>query len=332
MSKAELAARAAEATGLGSLIRRLKAWQGVVALGYHRVGLPDKSYYAASWDATPSMFDEQVRLLKKEFDVIDPDDLDAAVRSGRGRYVLITFDDAYRDNFEEAFPILKRLGVPATFFITTGFVDGRSISWWDEVGWMVHASQKSELRADGWVDPALSLKAEDRKLAVKALTDRYKVLSAETAEAFMDVIAEATGSGRHPHGAYDPWMTWDDIRALRAGGMHIGGHTVNHRMLGQLTTDEQEEEIVGCKQRIEAELGFPMRSLSYPDGGRRSFDQDTRRILAENGVDYAFSFYGGYRKFSDWDPYDVRRRWLSTSITRDRFAMIVTLPQVFSWR
>jgi peptidoglycan/xylan/chitin deacetylase (PgdA/CDA1 family) len=103
-------------------------------------------------------------------------------------------------------------------------------------------------------------------------------------------------------------------------------------MLAQLTTDEQEQEIVGCKQRIEAELGQPMHALSYPDGGSDSFDQETRRILAENGVDYAFSFYGGYRRFDEWDPYDVRRRWLSASVTRDRFAMIVTLPQVFTWR
>jgi peptidoglycan/xylan/chitin deacetylase (PgdA/CDA1 family) len=332
MSRAELVARVAEATGVGTLVRQLGAWQGVVVFGYHRVGLPDESYYPAAWDATPPMFEEQVRLLAKHFDVIGPDDLDEAVAGGRGRFVLITFDDAYRDNFDEAFPILKRCGATATFFITTGFVDSRQISWWDEVGWMVHMSPKTELQAGGLIEDTLSLRPEDRPQAIKALTDRYKVLPTEQGSEFMDVLAEATGSGRHPKDGYDPWMTWDDIRALHTGGMHVGGHTVNHRLLGQLTAAEQEREIVGCKQRIEAELGVRMRSLSYPDGGRGSFDQETRRILAENDVDYAFSFYGGYRKFGEWDPYDVRRRWLSTSVTRDRFAMMVTLPQVFTWR
>jgi peptidoglycan/xylan/chitin deacetylase (PgdA/CDA1 family) len=127
-------------------------------------------------------------------------------------------------------------------------------------------------------------------------------------------------------------MTWDDIRELHAAGMHIGGHTVNHRILAQLTADEQEREITGCKRRIEAELGEPMLSLSYPDGGRDSFDGNTRRILAENDVEFGFSYYGGYRRFSDWDPYDIRRRWLSRSVTRDRFALMLTLPQVFTWR
>jgi len=96
--------------------------------------------------------------------------------------------------------------------------------------------------------------------------------------------------------------------------------------------EEQEREITGCKRRIEAELGEPMISLSYPDGGRDSFDGNTRRILAENDVEFGFSYYGGYRSFSDWDPYDVRRRWLSRSVTRDRFALMLTLPQVFTWR
>jgi peptidoglycan/xylan/chitin deacetylase (PgdA/CDA1 family) len=332
MSKTDLVAQATEATGLGSLARRFGSWRGVLALTYHRVGLPDHSYYAASWDATPAMFEEQVRLLVKEFDVIRPTDLGAALRGGRGRYVLITFDDAYRDNFEEAFPILKRCGASATFFITTGFVDGRQLSWWDEIGWMVHMSPKTELQVDGWVDHPLSLRGEDREVAVSALSNRYKALSEEKAGEFMDVLAEATGSGRHPIDSHDPWMTWDDIRELQAAGMHIGGHTVNHQILAQLPGDEQEREITGCKRRIEAELGEPMISLSYPDGGRDSFDGNTRRILAENDVEFGFSYYGGYRRFSDWDPYDVRRRWLSRSVTRDRFALMLTLPQVFTWR
>src|SRR5262249_34774043 len=306
MSKTDLVARASEATGLGSLARRFGSWKGVLALTYHRVGLPDQSYYAASWDATPTMFEQQVRLLVKEFDVIRPDELGAALRSGRGRYVLITFDDAYRDNFEEAFPILKRYGASATFFITTGFVDGRQISWWDEIGWMVHMSPKNELRVDGWVDHPLSLRGKDRELAVGALTDRYKALPGERAREFIDVLAEATGSGRHPIDSHDPWMTWDDIRELHAAGMHIGGHTVNHPILAQLTAEQQEREIMGCKRRIEAELGESMLSLSYPDGGRDSFDGSTRRILAQHDVEFGFTYYPGYPRLPPSDPYDLR--------------------------
>src|SRR4029078_8619200 len=97
MSKTDLVAHATEAIGLGSLARRLGSWKGVLALTYHLVRLSDQSSSAtarracrpeqanspASWDATPAMFEEQVRLLVKEFDVIRPNDLGAALRAGR---------------------------------------------------------------------------------------------------------------------------------------------------------------------------------------------------------------------------------------------------------
>jgi peptidoglycan/xylan/chitin deacetylase (PgdA/CDA1 family) len=332
MSKTERLAHFGEVTGLGSLIRGLGIWNGVLVFAYHRVGLVDNLYDSGVWDASPQMFDKQLHFLKKEFDVIAPDELETAVRMGRGRYVLLTFDDGYRDNFDEAFPILKRHGLPATFFVTTGFLDSRRISWWDEIAWMVHASPKSELRTNGWLHGALSLKPEERKRTTVTLINLYKSLPRDSAHALMDSLAQATESGRHQRDGNEFWMTWDNVRQLQTAGMHIGGHTVNHPLLARMSADEQESEIVGCKDRIESELGLPMRYFSYPDGGRDSFNEYTQRCLAEHRVEFAFSFYGGYRRFKDWDPYDVRRRWLGPTVSRERFALMLTLPQVFARR
>jgi peptidoglycan/xylan/chitin deacetylase (PgdA/CDA1 family) len=331
MSKADRLAYFSEVAGLGRLTRRLGAWRGILAFTYHRVGFVESSYDPASWDATPPMFEEQVRFAKRNFDVIGPDELEAAVRVGRGRFVLLTFDDAYHDNFDLAFPILKGHGVTATFFITTGFIDNRRISWWDEIAWMVNKSPKTELHAKGWLEDTLSLKIEERERTAKTLINLYKTLPSSRKQAFVDLLAEASGTGRHPADG-DFWMTWDNIRQLRAAGMHIGGHTVSHPVLARLAADEQEAEIVGCKERIEAELGEPMRYFSYPDGGRGSFNEDTRRCLVDNGVEYAFSYYGGYRRFNDWDPYDVRRRWLTRTMHPQRFRMMLALPQIFARR
>jgi peptidoglycan/xylan/chitin deacetylase (PgdA/CDA1 family) len=331
MSKTDRLAYFSEVAGLGRLARRLGAWRGILAFTYHRVGFVEGSYDPASWDATPPMFEEQVRFAKKNFDVIGPDELEAAVRVARGRFVLFTFDDAYHDNFDLAFPILKRHGVTATFFVTTGFIDNRRISWWDEIAWMVNTSSKTELRARGWLEDTLSLKLEERERTAKTLINFYKTLPSGRKKTFMDLLAEESGSGRHP-ADNKFWMTWDNIRQLRAAGMRIGGHTVSHPVLARLAADEQVTEIVGCKKRIEAELGEPMRYLSYPDGGRDSFNEDTRRCLVDNGVEYAFSYYGGYRKFNDWDPHDVRRRWLTRTMLPQRFTMMLALPQIFASR
>jgi peptidoglycan/xylan/chitin deacetylase (PgdA/CDA1 family) len=332
MSKTERLAHFGEATGLAGLVRRLGVWNGILAFTYHRVGDVGWPYDPGIHDASPALLEQQVRILKREFDVIGPEDLETALRAGHGRYVLLTFDDGYRDTFDEALPILKRYGVPATFFITTGFLDDRRIAWSDEIAWMVHTSPRAELRARGWFTKPLSLTAHDRPGTTRILLAVYKSLEPESARAFLDALAEATESGRYPGDGHDLWMTWDDVRQLRASGMQVGGHTVTHPLLARLPPDEQEREIAGCRERIEAELGEPMRWFSYPYGGRDCFDEHTRRSLAEHGVEYAFSFYGGYRKLDDWDPYDVRRRNLGLTVSPERFALMLTFPQVFAWR
>jgi peptidoglycan/xylan/chitin deacetylase (PgdA/CDA1 family) len=319
-----------EATRLSWVIRRLGAWRGILAFTYHRVGVVDSAYDSGLWDATPEAFEREVELLKKEFDVIAPDELIAAPPPRRGRYVLLTFDDGYRDNFDEALPILRRHGIPATFFVTTGFLDSRVISWWDEIAWMVHSSRRSALRPDGWLHDALSLEPEAREGTTKVLIDRCKSLPGEEQPAFLDSLAHAAGTGRHRPDGHELWMTWDDVRHLRAEGMHVGGHTASHPLLARLPADEQEREIAGCKERIETELGEPMRYFSYPDGGRDSFDENTRRSLAKHGVELGFSFYGGYRSADDWDPYDVRRCCVGITVSPQRFALMLTLPQVFT--
>lgn len=330
MSKSERIAQLVEVTRLGKLIRALGGWNGILVLGYHRVGLATGANPAGVWDASPDLFEGQLQFLDQEFDVVAPGDLEAVVRARRGRYVLLTFDDGYRDTFDYAFPILKRHGLPATFFLTTGFIDDGRIAWWDEISWMVEASPRSELRVPDWFDDALSLVGDERTRTATTLINLHKRLSREHADAFVDAVADATATGRHPDQSRDHWMTWDQVRELRSAGMYIGGHSVSHPLLARLPRDEQEREIVGCKLRLETELGERMRYFSYPYGGINSFNDDTRQLLAAHGVELAFSFYGGYQRFDDWDAYDVRRRGLGLTMSPRRFALVLTLPQMFA--
>jgi len=78
------------------------------------------------------------------------------------------------------------------------------------------------------------------------------------------------------------------------------------------------------------EMGEPMRYFSYPVGGPNTFDAVTHECLREAGVQYAFSYYGGFQRFGDWNDYDIRRVPVETYLTTDWFRSIVTLPQFFS--
>ncbi len=91
----------------------------VVVLCYHSVH-PSKPFAK-----TPELFEAHLTWLREHCDVIRfREALDAAERPrGNRPAVAITFDDGYVDNYEYAFPLLQRHGVPATFFLTVGLME-----------------------------------------------------------------------------------------------------------------------------------------------------------------------------------------------------------------
>lgn len=328
--KRALAARVLSASGLLPLLRTVAPWSGVLCLNYHRIGDGRASVYDRElWSADAEGFDDQVRFLASTFSIVTPEDLPAIRQAGRGRFVLITFDDGYLDNYEVAFPILRKHGVRATFFITTGFLDDGRPAWWDEIAWMVRRSPRCGLEGGAWLPGPIAFDDPDRTLAVRALLRAFKGMPAAATEGFLDFLADATGSGRHAGVAGGTWMSWDMVRDMRASGMVIGGHTVTHPVLARLTPERQWEEISRCGSRLSDELAEPMRVFSYPVGSLDSFDEGTRVCLRRAGVQYAFSYYGGMTRFDDWDDLDLRRVSVESDMDRHWVRSTATLPRLF---
>ncbi|HEY0633242.1 MAG TPA: polysaccharide deacetylase family protein [Thermoleophilaceae bacterium] len=320
------AAALLERTGLGRLLRRLPLWHGVVVLGYHRIGDPagselDHGVFSATEDA----FDAQLELLSTNFDVIGLDELEAAA-GRRGRAVLITFDDGYRDQLDPAARMLAARRMPAAFFLTTGFLDGHGHAWWDEIAWIVRASPRTGIPSDGrWLARPVSFTPGDRESAVRALLDRYRELPGEDGEAFLDHVAQAAGVAR-PDPSTARWMTWDGARELERLGHRVGGHTVTHPILSRLAGDGQRREIGDCLRRLRHELAGPVDSFAYPSGHLGSHDEETAALLREHGVRWAFSFRGGWQRPGRVAAYDVRRIGVFADHPTPLVAATVSLP------
>jgi peptidoglycan/xylan/chitin deacetylase (PgdA/CDA1 family) len=293
-----------------------RRWNGVLILNYHRVG--DASAHDgdhAMWSATAEAFDQQLAVIARHADVIGPEDLEGVLDS-RGRAVMLTFDDGYRDNFEIAYPLLRAHGLTATFFLTTGFIDEPRPAWWDELAWMVR---------HGTNPPA------DPTPVIRQLTERYKALPASETAAFLRRVADETGAGPAPAGlGAEDWMTWDMARELRDAGMAVGGHTADHPILARLSPQDQEDEIRRCARRLRDELGEPMRWFAYPVGSRDAFTPDTARILREYGTRAAFSFYGGHQPAGRWNPMDVPRVHVGPSLDAPMLRAMLSVPRLFA--
>lgn len=306
MSRAATAAGLLHASGVRSLAA--KVWSGVVVLCHHRIGDPRcAAGDPGVFGATPDQLDEQLHLLRSEFELIEPGDLEAAL-GHRGRAVLLTFDDGYRDNVQAALPVLQAHGAKAAFFVATSFVDRARWSWWDELAWIA--------------------KASGRPRAAARWQAHYKLLAPGAAAEWLEKLERAAGTGAPPAWlARDEWMTWDDVRTLRDAGMTLGGHTHDHPVLARLPVAEQRRQIERGLGRIAAETGVRPTWFAYPVGARGSWTPVTERLLADAGIERAFSFYGGANPVWRRSRYDTRRMWVpaETGVLR----ALVDLPAIF---
>jgi peptidoglycan/xylan/chitin deacetylase (PgdA/CDA1 family) len=317
-----------EWTGVGRCLRSLGSWRGALVLNYHRIGDGSASTLdRALWSARAEQLDRQLAFVAANFDVIGPSDLAAAARAPRGRRVLVTFDDGYRDLYTEAFPLLQANGIRATMFLCTGFVDGVASAWWDEIAWMMRSSRDPSLPAGPWAQGPLPLTPPELEASIARVNDAYRLLEPGPAAAFLDALASATGAGHRPPVPED-WITWEMAREMRAAGHEIGAHTVTHPLLSRLSPERQREEIVGSLDRVEAETGERPRSFSYPVGLPGAFNDETAACLRDAGIAHAFSNYGGYVRHAGLRPFDVPRSNVGPALDGPSFHAVLTLPQI----
>ena len=107
---------------------------------YHRFAIDDDGRKMGV-----ATFERQVKLLKKNFFLISVSSLGRMIQNGQSvpaNTAVITIDDGYVDFYNYAFPILRRYGVPATFYVTTGFVDREVWLWPDVVEYIIGNTRK----------------------------------------------------------------------------------------------------------------------------------------------------------------------------------------------
>ncbi len=327
MRKRQLLAKALKHSGALAVLRMVYRPRGLLCLNYHRIASRLPSYCDPGViSASAEDFAAQIRFLKRNADLITPDQIEDARRS-RGRFVLVTFDDGYSDNYHSAFKVLRAENACATFFIATGYIDNPRLPWWDAITALIDSTQARQLELPEFDIAPLDLSPEARPEAVRSLLRLYKRLSGERALILLQRLTELPGAVQPP--AQEQWMSWDMLRDMQAHGMHIGGHTMHHPVLSRLPIEDQREEIQGCAARLQAELGRPMLAFAYPVGNRDCFNADTRSVLSEAGVRYAFSYYGGFQGMETGDDYDIRREPIEPYVAPALFEGIFGLPRVF---
>jgi peptidoglycan/xylan/chitin deacetylase (PgdA/CDA1 family) len=303
----------------------------LTVVNYHRIDDPTRpgfDSFKPNISATPRNFDRQLTYLKKWFNVISVDNLTDWLAGGRPlppHAALITFDDGYLDNHVHAYPILRQQDLPALIFLTTGHIGTDAPFYWDLGAYCFHHTLKESVRfrdgsEHGWKD------APGREAVNKTWTESLKNLPETEKQAWADRLPEQLGVSI-PEGYFRGLMlNWDLIREMSAGGLHFGGHTVNHPILTRIPLGEASREISDCKQRIEAELGKPALSFAYPNGMATDLDGLVQNAVREAGYQAAFTLLNGPASLREVrsEPFAIRRIFISHKHGMQEFATLLS--------
>jgi len=188
----------------------------------------------------------QVDILARSFEFIHYDELTCRMRQPSPRpFCLLTFDDGKRSNYSETAPELERLGVPAVFYLTTGFVGGRVPLWFDRYDAL--------LARIGAPPPALKaqiLKELPLDLVEERLDDACGRLGV-SADLDDDTVAP---------------MVWEQARDLVRRGFTVGAHGVRHSVLTREREDEALRQIAQSIADVSAGTGTACRTFAFPNG------------------------------------------------------------------
>ena len=302
---------AMRATGLLSLIEVLDRWppDTVKVLAYHRVDYPRRREYLdpALISATPPEFAAQMRFLATHYRVISPERLLSSIRGRETlppRAVLLTFDDGYRDFGENAWPVLKELGLPVLLFVSTAYpCDETRTFWWDALHQAFTQTEVDATYVEGI--GLLSLYDENSRREAFSRVKRMMVtLPADERDLLIARLQRCLGV--EPHKG-DALLSWTEIKSLADEGVYVAPHTHTHPILGVESRARVAFEVRKSRQLVREHIGHEWPVFCYPNGQPGTFNAGTRAVLREEGYVAAFTMVWGSNSLGNADPLTMRR-------------------------
>ncbi len=230
---------------------------------FHRVHARADSIFPQEPDAV--RYERLMRFVARCFRVMTLGEAVTCLAEGMlpSRSLVITFDDGYADNAEVALPILQRYGLTASFFISTGFLNGGRM-WNDSVIECLRACQQSEVDLESFGLGRFSLAGTaERRLAIETLLPRIKYLGLAEREEAIVRLQGVCGVKELP---MNLMMRTEQVRQLHQAGMEIGAHTVNHPILATLKPSDAEYEITEGRNQLQSIIDAPVDVFAYPNG------------------------------------------------------------------
>jgi len=241
-------------------------------------------------------------MLSRQFHVVSLSDLLCGnIPQGSKPSCLITFDDAWLDTFENAYPALREAGMHAAVFVPTGLLGGNTFCWVERLSllWR-NCGEKHETVCRAIGDALGQAPMAGLAESIAAL----KLIPAARRESVVQVLAMRFWDGDQL-ADLDRLMSWEQLLAI-SPVFEAASHSVTHVLLACEEETIAKSELLESREALGKRIGREVRSLAYPSG---SFDQRVRGWAADAGYDWAFTTRSGGYCAGD-DPLTVPRSLL----------------------
>lgn len=324
--------------GLSSFLRGFRADE-VPILAYHRVfDIGQEAAFSFDPDlvsASSSAFAWQMQYLRDRYHPITFQTL-LNVMDGKEelppRPVIVSFDDGYDDNYLNAFPVLRSLEMPATIFVSTGYVGSGKPFWFDLVAHILYHAPTGTMTVKALgITLSLDASVDSRRVAASRLLSALKRVSNAQRLDILDWLEHEHGAAMRPADfRLSRPLDWNQIREMSATGMEFGSHTVNHPILSRLDDDELRQELTESRRHLERELGKPAPVLAYPVGGPEEFNEKVTQAAIAAGYRLGVSYMPGVNRLGHMDRFRLRRQHVERYISNAYFAGLLSLPEIFA--
>jgi len=287
-------------------------------LTYHGVTEREVNDYCF---VTEQDFEYQIKYLSRYFDVLPVDKAFGRNTNSSKPRAIITFDDGFYNNYEHAFPILKKYNVPAVIFLSTAFIDTDRSVWFCYANEMIEKTVKSSIE---WYGKIYSLLDEGEKLASnyeiqesikrKKIEEIYQDLNllSEKLEVEMQILS-------NQYRMLDSAAIEDMVDS---GLIEFGAHTHNHVILTTACKDSSRDEILTSIEKVKNLTGKDCRYFAYPNGGTTDFSMEHKSMLKDAGIERSFSMIDGLSSIDD-DMSAIKRLFVSSNFSHSKFSSVV---------
>jgi peptidoglycan/xylan/chitin deacetylase (PgdA/CDA1 family) len=267
-----------------------------VVIGYHRVV---EDFEASAATSIPSMLvsrrmlERHLDWLGRRFRFVSLDELGARLDGSDGSedpVAAITFDDGYRDLYEQAFPLLQKKGIPAAVFVVTDLVSTTGVQAHDKLYLLLARRMADRSLTPGGLAGLLrgieiSVPGMDVKSPYQATRT---LLEALTQESIRRVIAALESEVSISEETFKPFysLTWEMLDRMQRAGVTIGSHTRTHIVMTNESGERVANEATGSREEIERRLGTGVRHFAYPSG---MFDTAAVNAVANAGYRFGYT-------------------------------------------